>query len=182
MKKIIAMVLALAVICSLGIYGFAAGSVTGGDKTDAGTTELPTVVPVTADDETAALSDAVSAGDPVFLICNVDTDKVENVIPASEVQMVGLKGANSLSAKDAEAFKAAYKEVSKISDKVVKYFFWLGVPEGTIGENQYLAFLFNCGGEDVGVSVNGTAMDVVEVGDVYVAKLLETGAIAITVA
>ena len=173
MKKILCVVLALVLVCSLGVSAFAVDSPSK-DETSADTTAA---LPVIAEEEE---DEDLEAG---FAICDAATDDVMTVIPADQVKMVPVDEADSLEDADKEAFLAEYEKVKEIKDKVVKYFFWLQIPEDyTVDAEHYLRFTFKCKGENVEVTVDGEPMEVVAVegeADTYFAKLTKLGAVAI---
>ena len=176
MKKFLCAVLALVLICSLGVSSFAVGSPTK-DETDK--------------EVTAALPEAVFAdvtfGDETvngLEICDMATDETVAVVPADEVKMTAVADAEGeLSEEDAAKFLEEYEKVKAIDNKVVKYFFWLAIPEDyTVDAENYLKFVFKCEGENVEVTVDGEPMEVVAVegeADTYFAKLTKLGAVAI---
>ena len=171
MKKFFSMLLALILVCSLCVSAFATSPSAGG--TSAVTTAA---LPVTEEDEDTPEVKG-------FAICETATDDVVKEVPADQVKMVPVGEADELEEADKEAFLAAYEDVKKIDDAVVKYFFWLGAPEEyTPGEGQYFRFIFVCKGENVRVTVNGEEMKVEPVEgkeDTYLAKLTKLGAVAI---
>ena len=164
MKKFLALVLALAVVCSFGITAFAAGSPVAPIYTEKTTSEFP--VP-----EVAGL-DIFKIADDTFVA----------TIPAEDVVLLSVGNADDLSDEDKAAFLKAYDDVKAIEDEIVNYFFWLGVKEGVeVKEDEYVKFPFNCQGENVKVTVNGEEMEVVatEEANSYYAKLVKLGAVAI---
>ena len=83
--------------------------------------------------------------------------------------------------EDKDAFLAAYEDAKNVEGKVVKYFYWLGMPKELEGVDfEWFRYDFKCAGENVEVTVNGHPMEVVHVDGVdYYAKITEFGAIAI---
>ena len=161
MKKSLAFVLALVLVCSLSVVAFAAPSTT-----------------KTSPAEVYA-APAKAGG---FVICDMATDAVEDEIPAEEVTVVAVDDAATLEDADKEAFLAAYEAAKAVEGKAVVDFFWLAVPEQyTVDAENYLKFSFTCEGENVQVQVNGNDMEVVaeDAPNAYFAKLTELGAVAI---
>ena len=74
-----------------------------------------------------------------------------------------------------------YEDAQAVEGKVVKYFYWVDVPEDYKTEDfAWAKYEFKCAGENVEVTVNGNPMEVVHVDGVdYYAKLTEFGAVAI---
>ena len=65
--------------------------------------------------------------------------KVEGVIPADEVELIAVAdAADKLDEEDAEKFLEEFEKVKAIEDKVVKYFFWLKVPEDTLKDGEFV--------------------------------------------
>ena len=182
MKKFLSALLILALVCSFGVSAFATSpAATPVDEEGETTAALPEAEPenvlVTKEDGT---TEEVLG----FAICDAATDEVEGVIPADEVELIAVAdAADKLDEEDAEKFLEEFEKVKAIEDKVVKYFFWLKVPEDTLKDGEYLKFVFKCKGENVGCTVNGEEMEVVAVEgaeDTYFAKLTKLGAVAIT--
>ena len=163
MKKIISLILALAVLCSLGVSAFAAGSPTKTTKVE----------------EDVAIPTTDSNGDPCYAICSLEDDSVIRTIPVDEVSFIPVGQANSLAKEDADAFKAEYKNVKSITDKTVQSFFWLDIGDNEVNEGEYFKLDFVCKGDDITVTSNGNEMAVVTGSEMCTAKLTEVGAIAI---
>ena len=167
MKRVLAFVLMLALVLSCGVVAFAADTAyKSPNKTSTG-----------GGTGTAALP----AADFVLEVYNKE-DKVIDTVPKEKVVNASIGQAGLLPKADKESFQSAYKDVKKITDKVVKYFFWLNTKNYEEPEDfAYYKYNFNCTGENVGVTVNGKEMEVVNVeGSKYFAKLTELGAVAIT--
>ena len=166
MKNALALILALAVVLSLGVAAFAASSPEGSPA------EAPKVYyygpPLDTLKKDAGLLEAYDAN-----------DKKIGDIPAEDVTQVVVGDADKLEAADKETFLAAYEEAKAVESKAVKFFYWLQVknlPEGC----AYVKYPFTCSGENVQVTVNGNEMEVVSLGgDGYYAKLTEFGSVAI---
>lgn len=167
-KKIFSLVLAFALVMSLGVVAFAA-SPTG--SSSASTVDLGwgefTVAAPKADKATAQ-------------VCDKDGNVIAE-LKASDVVILTVAEADKLDDADKEAFLAAYEDAKAVEGKVVKYFYWIDIPEEFKTENfGWVRFDFKCAGENVEVTVNGNPMEVVHVEGVdYYAKLTEFGAIAI---
>ena len=167
MKKIVSLLLAVALVIGLGITVFAAGSPTSsGNKGSGGT--ATTNVPRTAAQPTMSTYD--SEGNKL------------STVPAGKIKKIAVGNANKLSAEDKEAFLAAYEEAKNIEGKKVKYFFWLDIPEKYKNADDfgYFGYRFTCTGKNVQVTVNGKDMEVEKIGkNTYIAHLTEFGAVAI---
>lgn len=165
MKKVFALVLAFALVLSMGVVAFAAPSPTSGSVSDQGWGEFTTrVAPVKKGME---LYDA--------------EDKLLTVVPEEDVIQLPIDEAAKLNAEDEAAFLAAYEEAQAVEGKLVKYFYWVDIPEKYKTDDFVWAkYEFKCAGENVEVTVNGHPMEVVHVDGVdYYAKLTEFGAVAI---
>ena len=171
MKKVFAFVLAFALVMSLGVVAFANSS---------------PVSPSSSGSDTAAVDIgfttpmAPAKKEGGMALYNAD-EKVYATVPAEDVTEVAVGDADKLSAEDKEAFLAAYEDVKAVEGKVVKYFYWVDIPESyKTDEFAWAKYEFKCTGENVEVTVNGNPMEVVHVDGVdYYAKLTEFGAVAI---
>ena len=173
MKKVFAFVLAFALVMSLGVVAFAnsspvSPSSSGSDTAAADIGFTTPIAPTPAEKEGG------------MALYNAD-EKVYATVPAEDVTEVAVGDADKLSAEDKEAFLAAYEDVKAIEGKVVKYFYWVDIPESyKTDEFAWAKYEFKCTGENVEVTVNGNPMEVVHVDGVdYYAKLTEFGAVAI---
>ncbi len=168
MKKVFALVLAFALVLSMGVVAFAAPSPTtptGGGNKDLGWGEFTTRV----------------APDKKGMEIYGADGKVIAVVEGDDLVQLPIGEASKLDAEDEEAFKAAYEEAEAVEGKVVKYFYWVDVPEKYKTDGfAWARYDFKCAGENVEVTVNGKPMEVVHVDGVdYYAKLTEFGAVAI---
>lgn len=120
-------------------------------------------------------------GSSAYEIHNMATDELEEIVPKEEADFVPVGEADKLDKDGTEKFLSEYENVKGISDKLVKYFFWLQIPDKyTVNEEHYLKLVFRCKGDNVQVTANGVPMTVVhESGITYYAKLTQLGAIAI---
>ena len=197
MKKILTIVLALALVMSFGISAFAetatsAVSSSGTTATISGTAvtsptkeeaseETSSAVPATEEAAPAAAAEEEALEEAVPEVEEAEDNEIE----ASDIIMLPLTDADELNEEDKAAFLEAFEEAKKITDKLVKYLFWFDVPEekGEISPEHPYNFRFRCEGEDVGVQVNGNEMAVENIqDDLYQATLTETGAVMITTA
>ena len=201
MKTFFALFLVFALVMSLGVSAFAASSPVAGGG--AGSEEGEITIPVAplapveeeqeededeAEDEDGNLvpdalesEDATATEGFVFDIVD-DADETVATVPVEEVVIVPVKEANQLSDEDKEAFLAAYEEAKAVEDKVVKYFFWVDIPETYKNTDDFSAFkfTFTCTGENVVVLVNGKPMKVVKLANnKYCAYLTEFGALSV---
>ena len=115
-----------------------------------------------------------------FEICD-ENDNVIKLVPYEMVIEIQVTQGDRLPPNDEKIFMDAYEEAKAIEDRIVKYFFWLDVPETYIPENfGYGKFEFNCAGDNVECTVNGNPMEVVHVdGEDYFAKLTEFGPVMV---
>lgn len=104
-------------------------------------------------------------------------DELIGKVPVSEATRLGVRDVNSLKPEQREAFLKEYENVKNIKDKVVRYFFWFDIPDNYKTDDlAYLAYYFNCSGENPAVTVNGQSMEVVPVvGNEYMAKIADFG-------
>ena len=116
----------------------------------------------------------------MFEICDKN-DNVIKLVPYEMVIEIQVTQGDRLQPDQQETFMSAYEDAKAIEDRVVKYFFWLDVPEEYIPENfAYGKFEFNCAGDNVEAFVDGKPMVVVnEEGNDYYAKLTEFGPVMI---
>ena len=157
MKKIISILLVVAVMFSLGVTAFAKGS--------------PVVEPTK---KTTAVG-----GMGIF----DSNDKQIAVVPPQKIVNYSVANAGRLPAEDKDAFLAAYEEAKNVQDRTVRSFFWLDIPDEykNMDGFAYAKYNFNCRGENVQLTVNGNPMEVVNIsGSRYFAKLTEFGAVSIT--
>ena len=166
MKKILAFALMLALVLSCGAMVFADSS--NGSPVKPSTSAgggAPAALP--------------KANFELGVYKNSDDSFVEE-ISKDKIVYATVGQANLLPAADKEAFLKEYDNVKAIKDKIVKFFFWLGVKDYKIPAGDYIRYDFTCKGENVQCQVNGKDMEVVNVeGDDYYAKLTELGAVAI---
>ena len=169
MKKVFAIVLAFALVMSLGVTAFAGSS--GGGASSASTVDLGW------GDFTVAKPAPAKKGMELYN----GEDKLIAVVEEEDIIQLPVGQAAELGAEDEEAFLAAYEDAKAVEGKVVKYFYWIDIPEKYKTEDfTWAKYEFKCAGENVEVTVNGNPMEVVHVDGVdYYAKLTEFGAVAI---
>ena len=163
MKKLVVVLLVVAVFMSLGVSAMAAGSPTNSGSSSSTSSATPAAV-------------ANDRG-----IYNAQGEKIATVAPG-EIQKVAVGRANSLDDEDKDAFLAAYEDAKNVEGKVVKYFFWFDIPDSykEMDGFDYYRYDFTCTGKNVEVQVNGNPMEVVSLGGInYYAKLTEFGPVAI---
>ena len=165
MKKVFAFVLAFALVMSLGVVAFANSS----------------PVAATGDGEGDWFFTTPKAPAKGGMELYNAEDKLYAIVPEEDITQVPVADADKLSDEDKEAFLTAYEAAKAIEGKVVKYFYWLDIPESYKTEEfAWAKYEFKCTGENVEVTVNGNPMEVVHVEGVdYYAKLTEFGAVAI---
>ncbi len=152
MKKTLALILALAVVLSLGVAAFAAGS-----QEDA-----PAAEPYTG---------------PVYKAFDENGNPVGKLF-INDLKVFSVGEAGKLDAADKEAFLAAYENAKNVEGKAVKYFFWISVklPAGA----AYVEYPITCSGKNVEMTLNGKEVELVNVsGNDYIAKVTESGYAAV---
>lgn len=169
MKKFLALVLAFALVLSLGVLAFAEKVPSHTEPTGAGVNDENYTTPVAPVEKGLALYNGEG--------------KLIGVVENDDVTQVPVGDADKLPAEDKEAFLEAYEDAKAIEDKTVKYFYWIDIPERYKTDDfGWVKYEFRCAGEGVEVLVNGKPMEVVHVKGVeYYAKLTEFGALAILV-
>ena len=167
MKKAVAIVLAAALVLSIGVTAFADNSPVVRDYTR-----------VTADGSTPAPASTDESG---LEVCNVK-DEVIDVVPDSKVVRLSVGQEDLLSDADRAVFMDALAAARAVTDKLVQSIFWLNVKDyEEPADFAYYRLIFSCTGENVQVSVNGKDMEVVHIEDTnYYAKLTELGAVTIS--
>ena len=157
MKKIISILLVVAVMFSLGVTAFAKGS------------------PVaTEPKKTTGIG-----GNGIY---NSNDEQI-GLVPQRKIVFHTVANAGRLPAEDKDAFLAAYEEAKNEQDRTVRNFFWLDIPDEykNMDGFAYAKYFFNSRGQNVQVTVNGNPMEVVNIaGSSYYAKLTEFGAVSIT--
>lgn len=161
MKRIITFLLVLVLLLGLSVTAFADKSPSGGDSSGKTTSRYP----------------AASNG----LTLYNSKDEEIGAVPAKDVKKIAVGNAKKLDESDKEAFLAAYEDAKKVEGKIVKYFYWLDIPEKYKTDDfAYAKYSFTCTGKNVEVTVNGNKMDVEQTGRyTYAAKLTEFGSVAI---
>ena len=162
MKRIISFGLVLMLILSLGITVLGAGSPTSGS---------------TSGSTTSAQPQATARGMDLF----DSNDNRIATVPAGSIRKISVANANRLGEEDRAAFLAAYEEARSIEGRVVKYFYWLDIPEKYKTDDfSYANYIFTCTGSNGSVQVNGKDMEVEMIGrNKYCARLTEFGSLAI---
>ena len=122
----------------------------------------------------------VASSKKEFEICDPN-DNVIKLVPYEMTIEIQVTQGDRLPPNDEARFMKAYEEAKAIKDRIVKYFFWLDVPQAYIPDNfGYGKFEFNCAGDNVQAFVDGKEMEVVHVnGDDYFAKLTEFGPVMV---
>ncbi len=171
MKKIVIIALMLALVLSCGAMAFA-------DSSNGSPVPAP---PPSGCGGGGGAGGPATLAHPNFVLDVYDgEDKMVEEISKDRIVYAQVGQANLLPKADKEAFLKAYEAVKAIKDKIVKFFFWLGVKDYKIPAGDYIRYDFTCQGENVQCQVNGKDMEVVHVdGDDYYAKLTELGAVAI---
>ena len=112
-------------------------------------------------------------------------DTAYQFVPLEEVTNVPYEQEDLLTPDKRVAFKEAYDQAkaSVPEGSKLRQVYWFEVPEHyTIDDEHYGKYLFACKGDDVEVTCNGNAMEVVPVTGqtTYFAKITERGVIAIS--
>lgn len=152
MKKILALVLTLVLVCSLSVAVFA--------------DYVPSVIP----------DPPIDPIHPTFVFDGMEIPESDIIIYSVDEALANLEG-DAL-----DEFVAFYEAAKAIKDRVVVDFFWYSVNEKyEISEEHPLYFTFDCEGENVGVTVNGKEVEVTFNEKIsYTAPLgLQTGSVAI---
>lgn len=164
MKKIVSFLLVAVMVLSFGATVLAAGSPSAGQTSGTATAPLP-----------AQQKKAPGVG-----LYDSNGEKV-GTVPANKVKKTSVANAGRLSDEDRETFLAVYEQFKAEEGKVVKYFYWLDIPEEYKSDDiAYYRYEFTCTGKNVQLFVNGKEMEIEKTGkNAYAAKLTEFGAVAI---
>ncbi len=172
MRKILSVVLALAMVASFGVLAFAEGS----PVTETGSTTTEAATDTAAADGVVA-APAVEANEVVAVpeIIEVTNEAGE----AAVVTITPISDIESLSEEDQEAFKAAYEEAMAVEDAVVEYFFWISAEDTAVFP---VTVKFACENEVVAVTCNGAECEFTAAEGNYSAVIPEAGAVAVLTA
>ena len=122
----------------------------------------------------------VATSKDMFAICDENGNALK-LVPYEMVIEIQVTQGDRLPPNDEARFMNAYEKAKAIEDRIVKYFFWLDVPETYLPESfAYAKFEFNCAGDNVEVFVDDKPMEVVHVdGEDYYDKLTEFGPVMV---
>ena len=183
MKKLIALILALAAVLALGTSAFAA-------RDDA------TSYPAARDDygfgydydyDNGRPDDTPyvdpKANIPGLLICLMEDDTLYQFVPIEDVTHVDRKDAQTLPSSKRDALLDAVAEAKAKDDGAkLREAYWFEVPSNyTVDDEHYAKIVFSCKGTDVEVTVNGTPCEVLSVtgGTTYLAKVIDCGVVVV---
>lgn len=130
---------------------------------------------------TVTVSLAVPTMDQIGVELFDAQDRLIASVPWEEAVVVSIEDADQLGSDEQELFQAAFERARTTRDSVVRYFFWLDVPETYKTENfAYAVFRFPCEGVVVGADVNGENAPVSNLGNGYhTARLPQFGAVTV---
>ena len=175
MKKLIALLLALAAVFTLGTSAFGAFSYPGAAYDDydydydySNNRETPAVDP--------------KANIPGLLICLMEDDTLYQFVPIEDVTHVDRKDAQKLPAAKRDALLDAVAEEKAKDDAKLRDAYWFEVPSNyTVDDEHYAKIVFSCKGTDVEVTVNGVPCEVLSVtgGTTYLAKVIDLGVVVV---
>lgn len=177
MKKMFALALTLVLVLGLGVTAFGVNSSSGPDTPPAGPEEIVIIVP--SPSPSPVTPTTMGKGMDVY---NAEGDVIYTV-PEDDITQLTIGEADKLPKDQKDEFLQAYEDAKTIEDQLVKYFYWLDVPDRYKTEDAaWYKFEFKCAGEGVLVTINGIPMEVVHVDGVnYYAKLTAFGPLAILV-
>ena len=180
MKKLLSFFLALTLVFCVGLPALADTA-----TLVPGTVLFPPNKVETPDTEPSQEAKSVAPVVTGFLICLMEDDTVYQFVPLEEVTNVPYEQGDLLTPDKRVAFKEAYDQAkaSVPEGSKLRQVYWFEVPEHyTIDDEHYGKYLFACKGDDVEVTCNGFAMEVVPVTGqtTYFAKITERGVIAIS--
>ena len=173
MKKLIALILALAAVFALGTTAFAAVLDPFGYVTDDN------------DDDTPSAPSNPNASIPGLLICLMEDDTIYQFVPINEVTHVNREDAQTLPSAKRDALLDAVADVKAAREtdgKKLRDAYWFEVPEKyTVDDEHYAKIIFACKGTDVEVTVNGEPVEIVSVTGrtTYLAKVTDRGAVVV---
>ena len=174
MKKLIALILALAAVFALGTTAFAATRDPFGTVTENNDDDTPSSAPSNP-----------NASIPGLLICLMEDDTIYQFVPIDEVTHVNREDAQTLPAgkRDALLDAVAEAKAAKETDgKKLRDAYWFEVPEKyTVDDEHYAKIIFACKGTDVEVTVNGQPVEIVSVTGrtTYLAKVINRGVVVV---
>ena len=177
MKKLIALILALAAVFALGTTAFA------GYITDP--TGRSVYYPDDTPDDTPSAPSNPNASIPGLLICLMEDDTIYQFVPINEVTHVNREDAKTLSSAKRDALLDAVadaKAARETDGKKLRDAYWFEVPEKyTVDDEHYAKIIFSCKGTDVEVTVNGELVEIVSVTGrtTYLAKVTDRGAVVV---
>ena len=185
MKKLIALLLALAAVFTLGTSAFAASLDPYGYPSGR-TAYYPDNYGYDYDydydknHDTPAVNP--NANIPGLLICLMEDDTLYQFVPIEDVTHVDRKDAQILPTAKRDALLNAVAEAKAKDDAKLRDAYWFEVPDTyTVDDEHYAKIVFSCKGTDVEVTVNGIPCEVLSVtgGTTYLAKVIDRGVVVV---
>ena len=174
MKKLIALLLALAAVFTLGTSAFAMAIID----------NYGNIIYVDDNDVPPETGEPVNpnANIPGLLICLMEDDTVYQFVPIEDVTHVDRKDAQALPTAKRDALLNAVAEAKAKDDAKLRDAYWFEVPDTyTVDDEHYAKIVFSCKGTDVEVTVNGIPCEVLSVtgGTTYLAKVIDRGVVVV---
>ena len=175
MKKLIALLLALAAIFALGASSFA----------DTYIVDYGVNKPEPTPGDSGSSAPDPNTLIPGLLICLMEDDTIYQFVPIDEVTRVDYKNAQILPAEKCDALRTAAenaKTAKETDGKKLRDAYWFEVPDKyTVDDEHYAKIIFSCQGTDVEVTVNGEPVELVSVTGrtTYLAKVIDRGAVVV---
>ncbi len=174
MKKLIALLLALAAVFTLGTSAFAMAIIDNyGNIIYVDDNYVP---PETGEPVNP------NANIPGLLICLMEDDTLYQFVPIEDVTHVDRKDAQALPTAKRDALLNAVAEAKAKDDAKLRDAYWFEVPDTyTVDDEHYAKIVFSCKGTDVEVTVNGIPCEVLSVtgGTTYLAKVIDRGVVVV---
>ena len=171
MKKLLALLLALAAVFTLSSSAFAA--IMMDDRGNVYWQEEEEPTGETVDPK---------ANIPGLLICLMEDDTLYQFVPIEDVTHVDRKDAQTLPSSKRDALLDAVADAKAKDDAKLREAYWFEVPSNyTVDDEHYAKIVFSCKGTDVEVTVNGKPCEVLSVtgGTTYLAKVIDRGVVVV---
>ena len=174
MKKLIALLLALAAVFTLGTSAFAMAIID----------NYGNIIYVDDNYVPPEPGEPVNpnANIPGLLICLMEDDTLYQFVPIEDVTHVDRKDAQTLPTAKRDALLNAVAEAKAKDDAKLRDAYWFEVPDTyTVDDEHYAKIVFSCKGTDVEVTVNGVPCEVLSVtgGTTYLAKVIDLGVVVV---